>query len=66
MGNYIEALKIERAGYLRRGLKDRAKMIEEILKKSGASIDDDVEVEVASIEPEAERAIVRKARKRKA
>ena len=62
MGNYIEALKIERDQYLRRGLKDRVKMIDDILKKH----DEQIEVESASIEPEAERAIVRKARKRKA
>lgn len=66
MGNYIEALKVERAGYVRRGLKDRVKMIDDILKKAGASLDAEPEVEVASVEPEAERAIVRKARKRKA
>ena len=63
MVSYIDALKIELAGYERRGLKDRADQVRQALKDLGADLD---EVETASIEPEAERAVVRKARKRKA
>lgn len=66
MSDYIEALKIELEGYVRRGLKDRADQVRKILADAGVSSQAKPEVEVASIEPEAERAIVRKARKRKA
>ena len=66
MSDYIEALKIELEGYVRRGLKDRADQVRKILADAGVSSEETSEIEVASIEPEAERAIVRKARKRKA
>ena len=35
MKNYVEALLVERAGYERRGLKDRVKMVDAALREVG-------------------------------
>jgi hypothetical protein len=65
MKNQIEALLVERAGYERRGLKDRVKACDEALRALGHSVKTP-EVETASIEPVAERATRKAAPKRKA
>lgn len=65
MKNQIEALLVERAGYERRGLKDRVKACDEALHALGHSVKTP-EVETASIEPVAERATRKAAPKRKA
>jgi hypothetical protein len=57
----VEALLIEREGYLRRGLKDRVAQVDEILKR-----DFNVAVETATAEPETERAAKPRVAKRKA
>jgi hypothetical protein len=67
MKNHIEALLVERAGYERRGLKDRVKAVDAVLRE----LDFDHkymsdEVETASVEPVVERAVVKAAKKRKA
>jgi hypothetical protein len=67
MKKQIEALLIEREGYIRRGLKDRVKAVDAALRE----LDFDHkymtdEVETASVEPVAERAVVKAAKKRKA
>ena len=67
MKKQIEALLIEREGYVRRGLKDRVKAVDAALRE----LDFDHkymtdEVETASVEPAAERAVVKAAKKRKA
>jgi hypothetical protein len=67
MKKQIEALLIEREGYVRRGLKDRVKAVDAALRE----LDFDHkymtdEVETASVEPVAERAVVKAAKKRKA
>jgi hypothetical protein len=66
MKNHVEALLVERAGYERRGLKDRVKAVDAILRE----LDFDHkymsnEVETASVEPVVERAVVKAAKKRK-
>jgi hypothetical protein len=66
MKNHVEALLVERAGYERRGLKDRVKAVDAVLRE----LDFDHkymsdEVETASVEPVVERAVVKAAKKRK-
>lgn len=66
MKNYVESLLVERAGYERRGLKDRVKAVDAVLRE----LDFDHkymsdEVETASVEPVVERAVVKAAKKRK-
>ena len=66
MKNHVEALLVERAGYERRGLKDRVKAVDAVLRE----LDFDHkymsdEVESASVEPVVERAVVKAAKKRK-
>jgi uncharacterized protein (UPF0335 family) len=66
MKNHVEALLVERAGYERRGLKDRVKAVDAALREVGFDhkyMSD--EVETASVEPVVERAVVKAAKKRK-
>jgi hypothetical protein len=67
MNKQIEALLIEREGYVRRGLKDRVKAVDASLRE----LDFDHkymtdEIETASVEPVVERAVRKAAPKRKA
>lgn len=67
MNKQIEALLIEREGYVRRGRQDRVKSVDEALRQLGygSAVRKSEPLEVAAIEPE-ERAVVKKAaRKRK-
>jgi uncharacterized protein (UPF0335 family) len=67
MKNYIESLLVERAGYERRGLKDRVKAVDAALREVGFDhkyMAD--EIETAAIEPVVERAVIKPAKKRKA
>jgi uncharacterized protein (UPF0335 family) len=67
MKNYIESLLVERAGYERRGLKDRVKAVDAALREVGFDhkyMAD--EIETAAIEPTVERAVTKPAKKRKA
>ena len=68
MKNYIESLLVERAGYERRGLKDRVKAVDVALREVGFDHKymSEPEIETAAIEPVAERAVVKAAKKRKA
>jgi heme-binding NEAT domain protein len=67
MNKQIEALLVERAGYERRGLKDRIKAVDAALRE----LDFDhkymveTETETAALEPVVERAVVKAAKKRK-
>jgi heme-binding NEAT domain protein len=67
MNKQIEALLVERAGYEKRGLKDRVKAVDAALRE----LDFDhkymvePEIETAAFEPVAERAVVKAAKKRK-
>jgi hypothetical protein len=66
MKNHVEALLVERAGYERRGLKDRVKAVDAVLRELDFNhkyMSD--EVETASVEPVVERAVVKAAKKRK-
>jgi hypothetical protein len=65
MNKQIEALLVEREGYVRRGLKDRVKACDEALRELGHSLKTP-EIETATIEPVAERATRKAASKRKA
>ena len=65
MNKHIEALLVERAGYERRGLKDRVKACDEALRALGHSVKT-AEVETATVEPVAERATRKAVSKRKA
>jgi len=68
MSKHIESLLVERAGYAQRGLKDRVKQVDEALAERGyvhKYAEKYSEKEVASIEPEAERAVTPRVTKRK-
>ena len=68
MKNFIESLLVERAGYERRGLKDRVKAVDAALREVGFDHKymSEPEIETAAIEPVVERAVVKAAKKRKA
>ena len=67
MKNYVESLLVERAGYERRGLKDRVKAVDAALREVGFDHKymSEQEIETAAIEPVVERAVVKAAKKRK-
>ena len=67
MKNYIESLLVERAGYERRGLKDRVKAVDAALREVGFDHKymSEPEIETAAIEPVVERAVIKPAKKRK-
>ena len=65
MNKYIEALLVERAGYEKRGLKDRVKAVDAALRELGFDhkyMEDEIETE--SIEPQVEKANLPRAKKR--
>lgn len=64
MSSMIEALLVEREGYVRRGLKDRVKQVDSALRELGYD-NKYMTDETATVEPEAERAVVPRASKRK-
>lgn len=68
MNKEIEALLVERVGYVMRKKADRVKAVDEALRVLGYEIKkaDMPEVETASVEPDAERAVRKAAPKRKA
>ena len=61
MNKYVEALLIERRGYEQRGLKHRVAQVDAALREVGYEIN---EVEAATIEPDSERAVKPRAKKR--
>lgn len=67
MNKNIEALLVERAGYEKRGLKNRVASVDAALRE----LDFDhkymvkEEIETAALEPAVERAVVKAAKKRK-
>ena len=65
MNKQIDALLIEREGYVRRGLKDRVKACDDALAALGHK-GKTPEIETAAIEPVAERATRKAVSKRKA
>jgi hypothetical protein len=66
MSKMIDALLAERAGYERRGLKDRVKAVDAALRELGFDNKYMPEVEVASIEPVVETAVLKRGKKKKA
>ena len=62
----IDALLAERAGYERRGLKDRVKAVDAALRELGFDNKYMPEVEVASVEREVEKAMSKRGKKKKA
>jgi hypothetical protein len=61
----VQALLTEREGYVRRGLKNRVKAVDEALKAYGIAVESaPTEVESASINPEVEQAVGKRAKKR--
>jgi len=62
----IDALLAERAGYERRGLKDRVKAVDAALRELGFDHKYQTAVEVASVEPVVETAVLKRGKKRKA
>jgi len=68
MNKQIEALLVERAGYEKRGLKNRVASVDAALRE----LDFDhkymveTEIETAAIEPVVERAVIKAAKKRRA
>jgi len=67
MNKQIEALLSERAGYEKRGLKDRVAAVDAALRELDFDHKymDAAEIETASLAPTVERAIVKAAKKRK-
>ena len=68
MSKYVESLLVERAGYVRRGKKDRVKQVDEALAELGyvdKYAEKYSEKESATIEQEAERAVTPRVTKRK-
>lgn len=65
MSKQIDALLTERAGYERRGLKDRVEAVDAALRELGFDNKYQSEVEIASIEPEVETAVVKRGKKKK-
>jgi hypothetical protein len=57
----IESLLAEKDGYIRRGLSDRAKQVDDVLESLGVAVR-----EVTTTEPKTERAVQPRATKRKA
>ena len=66
MSKMIDALLAERAGYERRGLKDRVKAVDAALRELGFVHKYMPEVEVASVEPVVETAVLKRGKKKKA
>jgi hypothetical protein len=66
MSKMIDALLAERAGYERRGLKDRVKAVDAALREVGFDHKYMPEVEVASVEPVLETAVLKSGKKKKA
>jgi len=66
MSKMIDALLAERAGYERRGLKDRVKAVDAALHELGFDHKYMPEVEVASVEPVVETAVLKRGKKKKA
>ena len=62
----IDALLAERAGYERRGLKDRVKAVDAALRELGFDNKYQPEVEAASVEPEVEKSVLKRGKKKKA
>ena len=65
MSKMIDALLAERAGYERRGLKDRVKAVDAALRELGFDNKYVLEVEVASVEPEVEKTVSKRGKKKK-
>ena len=67
MNKQIEALLVERAGYEKRGLKDRVASVDAALRELDFDHKYMVEtqIETAALEPVVERAVVKAAKKRK-
>jgi hypothetical protein len=66
MSKMIDALLTERAGYERRGLKDRVKAVDAALRELGFDNKYVPEIEVASVEPEVEKSVLKRGKKKKA
>jgi len=66
MNKQIDALLTERAGYERRGLKDRVEAVDAALRELGFDNKYMPEVEVASVEPEVEKSVLKRGKKKKA
>lgn len=66
MSKMINALLAERVGYERRGLKDRVKAVDAALRELGFDNKYVPEVEVASVEPEVEKSVLKRGKKKKA
>ena len=68
MKNFIESLLVERAGYERRGLKDRVKAVDAALREVGFDhkyMSQETQVETATIEPDVERNVLKRGKKKK-
>jgi hypothetical protein len=65
MKNYIEALLTERAGYEKRGKMDRVAQIDTALREVGYEHKYAAVVESATMEPEVERTVRKKAVKKR-
>lgn len=60
----IDALLIEREGYMRRNLPDRVKQVDQALRDAGYSKTNTPDLETATAEPKVERASKPATRKR--
>jgi len=63
---YIDALLVERAGYVARGLTNRVKAVDEALRDAGyEKKETKADKEVASVEQDVERAVAPVAKRRR-
>ncbi len=69
MSKYIDALLQERAGCERRGLTDRVKQIDLALKDAGFDhkyMTEESQIETASVQPDVEKTVLKRGKKKKA
>jgi len=68
MNKQIEALLVERAGYEKRGLKDRVAAVDAALRELDFDhkyMSQETQVETATIEPDVERNVLKRGKKKK-
>ena len=69
MNKQINALLQERAGYVRRNLPKRVESVDAALRELGFDhkhMSEDTQIETASVEPEVEKTVLKRGKKKKA
>jgi hypothetical protein len=69
MSKQIDALLVERAGYLKRNLAERVEAVDEALRSLGFDhkyMSEQPKIETASVEPKVEKSVLKRGKKKKA